>query len=147
MEARTTWVNAGPPDETPARPYLSWPTRQLIDQKLGRDGAFSTQRSNTWIIGLFAAWEKRFRGELSKLLKLPEGEALACDEMGDLRLMRNDILHDHGIASRERTGRCRSLRWFGVGQSIRVNTSHIYEFHQKIEPQIAQWILRVASLE
>ena len=145
IAGRTTWIAAGPPEEQPARVYLSWPTQELVYEKLGRDGAFSIQLSNAWVTGLFSAWESKFRKEIGRVLGLGGAEELSCDEMGDLRLMRNDILHNRSIASREHTGRCRSLRWFEQGQQIRVDTSQVYEFHKKIGPQIGQWTLEAVA--
>ena len=146
-EDGTTYVTAGPPEEHPARIYLMWNNRNLVDEKLGRDGAFAVQLSNSWIITLVAAWEYRFRQEIAVLLKLPTSNDLTSNEMGDLTLMRNDIVHHHGVATKQNCGRCRSLRWFAEGQKIRVDTPLIYEFHQKIGPQVAEWGKRAAELE
>jgi len=146
-EEGTTYVTAGPPEEQPPRLYLMWNNRVLVDEKLGRDGAFAVQLSNSWIISLVAAWEYRFRQEIAALLKLPTRNDLTSDEMGDLTLMRNDIVHHHGVATTNNCGRCRSLRWFAEGETIRVDTPLIYEFHKKIGPQVAEWGKRAAELE
>jgi hypothetical protein len=142
---RSTWVMANSPEERPMRPYLHWATRELVYEKLGRDGAFSAQLSNAWIVGLVAAWEHKFRPELTQLLQLPED--LKCDVMGDLTLMRNDIVHHRAIATRKNAGRCRSLRWFNADQTIRVDTPKVYEFHQKITVLLGEWVRRAAELE
>jgi hypothetical protein len=144
-ETRRVWIYSGEPDDSVGKPYLSWLVTDLINEKLGRDGTFSTQLSNAWITGLFSAWESRFRAAITKLLKL--SSAVECDEMGDLRRMRNDILHGRGIASREHTGQCVSLRWFDIGDPIRVTSDHIYEFHKKIGPKIADWVRLAIELE
>jgi hypothetical protein len=118
-----------------------------VDEKLGRDGSFSVQLSNNWIIGLVAAWEYRYRKEIANLLGLPTANDLVSDEMGDLTLIRNDVVHHQGIATARNMRRCRSLHWFSDGDAIRVDVPHIYEFQQKFAPQIGAWTRRTAERE
>jgi hypothetical protein len=48
--------------------------------------------------------------------------------LGDLNKMRNDVVHHYGVATRENTGRCEKLRWFGIGKPIHVMPEHVAEF-------------------
>ena len=51
-----------------------------------------------------------------------------CGEMGDLRHMRNDIVHHRGVASADHTGRCRVLHWQQVDQQISIGLPHVEQF-------------------
>ena len=37
------------------------------------------------------------------------------DLLGDIRLLRNDIVHHGGIATKANSGRCKILQWFNDG--------------------------------
>ena len=50
---------------------------------------------------------------------------------GDMRLIRNDIIHNRGIASRNKSGRCEVLKWFVEGEVIRIASHHIDDFVRK----------------
>ena len=77
-------------------------------------------------------WERQFRGESYKSLQLPsdlEGRATLdkcrpkMDAVGDLRLIRNDLVHT-GVA----TAKCKTLRWFKRGEVMVFSTDHVFDF-------------------
>jgi hypothetical protein len=140
-------VMAGTPEDETQHPMLVWDIRELVDEKLGWNGAFSTQLSNMWVVNIVAAWEYYFRPAIANLLRRASADDLKCDEMGDLNLIRNDIVHHQGVAQADKSGRCRSLRWFSDGERIHIEARHIYDFQQKIGRQIADWVARAAEIE
>ncbi len=80
-----------------------------------------------WLIDVFAAWEHTFRPRLAKARSTATDQAIV-PEFGDLRLMRNDILHVGATATREQTGRCEVFDWFEVGDRLVITGDHIQEF-------------------
>jgi len=72
-------------------------------------------------------WESWVRPRLA--------DAQGCDVkkievavFGDLRRIRNDIIHNGGTASEKWTGKCRVLRWFVPGHPIAIKAEHVAEF-------------------
>jgi hypothetical protein len=104
------FIGPGDPNEIEFAPYLSWKLRDL-GLRLVPGGDFSILLGQMWVATIYGAWDAHFQKAIAAELGLSKG-ALACDEMGDLRLMRNDILHHRGIAGWRET---RSLRSGGGG--------------------------------
>ena len=94
-----------------------------------------------WVSSLYAAWEHHFRATIAKAVGVLQPEVMS-DIMGDLRLIRHDIEHELGIATRANSGRCVRHQWTAVDQSIEIGLQEIKEFMQLIEPEIAAWRLR-----
>ena len=76
-------------------------------------------------------WEDKYRSELRNIFKA-SGITNTVDPlsqlMGDFNLFRNDFIHGSGISSRNCAGRCQELKWFKTGESIVLNTSHVFDF-------------------
>ena len=80
-----------------------------------------------WIASVFALWENRFRREWEAAV----GEGAIppeYDAFGDLRLIRNDLLHNNATASAERSGKCETLKWFSPGDRMVFGTRHVLDF-------------------
>jgi len=93
-----------------------WDQTALTDALDDRGVAFR-QLGHQWVVFVFQMWEDDIRGRLAT------AQGVAHDDvkhpiLGDLRLIRNDVIHRRGVASREETGRCATLRWFSVGDDI-----------------------------
>ena len=131
--------------EGPLRLYGTWKMDELIEKKLGRDGEFSVRLGRLWVTEIYGWWDSRYRKHIAGVLG-KEPTQFFCDEIGDLRLMRDDILHNRSRASLGKTGRCISLRWFGPNDPIRITTEHVLEFNQKMGVNVAGWIRTAMAL-
>ena len=92
-----------------------------------------------WIEEVYALWEYPHRADL-KLSCEVEGELANAlnpelkfirpriTPMGDLRHIRNDLVHKGGVASVDETGKCQVLKWFKPGEQILLNTDHVLDF-------------------
>lgn len=92
-----------------------------------------------WVVGLYALWENPSRGDLKRACETEMELANALNPelkfvhpqvtpMGDLRRIRNDIVHKGAVASVEETGKCQVLKWFKPGEQIVLNTDHVLDF-------------------
>lgn len=92
----------------------------------GPSGAAAQMAYKGWVAEVFGLWENRLRNELKDLHRKgairPEMQAF-----GDLRHIRNDLLHN-GTASAGESGRCSILDWFAPGESIVFGTRHVLDF-------------------
>lgn len=92
-----------------------------------------------WVEEVYALWESPHRADL-KLACEVEGELANAlnpelkfirprvTPMGDLRHIRNDLVHKGGVASADETGKCQVLKWFEPGEKILLNTDHVLDF-------------------
>ncbi|MBK5288267.1 MAG: hypothetical protein JJE46_07355 [Acidimicrobiia bacterium] len=123
----TIFVGVGDPNLSTTRTYQEWKVSQLREK-----GSFTKRWiGQQWIAGVFAGWEEEYRPRLARAFGCP-ASALRHEALGDLRLMRNDVVHHRGVASESNTGQCRLLRWFVTGEAISVKGEHVAEFMQSI---------------
>lgn len=120
----TVWVGIGSPTSQPFVPYHSWPMKQLPDRLLG---PVSDLVGHQWVVAVYTAWESEYRPRALKAMGQEEGQVWPL--MGDLRLLRNDIVHHRGIATKNNSGRCKDLAdWVTVGQVISLSKIHVADF-------------------
>ena len=102
---------------------------KVPDENLyGPTGVASQIAYKGWIAEVYQLWEHRFRDEMKTALS--PGAALIrpkTDAFGDLRRIRNDLLHT-GTASAEWTGKCKVLRWFKREDRIVLGVNHVLDF-------------------
>lgn len=60
-------------------------------------GSNEQQHARAIVVFLFTYWEDEIRPRLAKAKGVPVNEVRRCDAMGDLRVLRNIILHAKGI--------------------------------------------------
>jgi hypothetical protein len=109
-------------------PRAEWSLSEAIKQ-VQDDGPVEALLGQQWIISVYALWEEGYRPRLAKARgRRKEEEKYAL--LGDLRRLRNDVIHHRGIATPGNTGRCEVLNWFQPGQLIQVDGRHFDQFLQ-----------------
>ncbi len=100
---------------------------QVADDRLfGTEGAAAQMAFKGWIAEVFGLWENRHRNELKDLLG-PNAIRPEMEVFGDLRHIRNDLLHN-GKASADECGKCTILKWFTPGETIVLAVRHVLDF-------------------
>ena len=91
-------------------------------------GPIERRLNQQWIVYVYSGWEHEYRPRLERVHGCEKG-GLKLAAFGDLRLLRNDIVHYHGIASADNSGKCEVLRhWVAIGEPILVTQEHFGEF-------------------
>jgi hypothetical protein len=80
------------------------------------DGSNPTRLGNMCLVMIFEYWETEYRARIADEMKTTR-EKLAVDAIGDIRLLRNSILH-HSAVALPNVGNCKKFRWFTSGQPI-----------------------------
>jgi hypothetical protein len=109
-------------------PHAEWRLSEAIRQ-VQDDGPVEALLGRQWIVSVYALWEDEYRPRLAKARGREKDEE-KYPLPGDLRLLRNDVVHHRGIATADNTGRCEVLSWFQPGEPIRVDGRHFDQFLQ-----------------
>jgi hypothetical protein len=120
------YVGVGDPNTEEARQYASW---RLSEARSRVEDQVPRTLSQHWVVAFFALWEHGFRPALAAAHGCDASE-LVHPVFGDLRHMRNDVVHHHGIATPENTGKCELLRWFEPGANIHLEGQHFVELNE-----------------
>ena len=100
------------------------------DDLYGPCGAAAQMAYKGWIAETYGLWENRWRNELKDALNRAEVRP-EMEAFGDLRRIRNDLLHN-GTASVKECGKCSILKWFEPGERIVFDTRHVLDFLNQI---------------
>ena len=118
----------------PKLPYIGVPLSMSgigfdLNDVLSREGEAEQLAFKGWVEQVYNhIWEGSYRNELKAALEgsgiiRPEG-----DPIGDFGHIRNDLIHKHGVASEEESGRCTVLKWFKPGEKIVLGMRHVLDF-------------------
>jgi hypothetical protein len=118
-------VGDGPPIRSPDEELQ----RSLHDTTLGgvkarlKDGGFDLQKAaESALVFTFHIWDEKYRGKING----PDGKPkVDSDIMGDLRLIRNSIIHNKGVAD-SNVARCKIITRFKPGEKIVLTKFDIY---------------------
>lgn len=81
-----------------------------------------------YIVDIFGLWERRYRNHLKRAFDhIPGSIRPRQDVLGDMRLIRNDLLHSD-VSQRNESASCKTLRWFKEGEPMRMRLWHIFDF-------------------
>ena len=121
----------------PKLPYVVVPLSMSgigfdLNSVLEREGKAEQLAFKGWVEQVYFLWESRFRNELRDALEGPSIIRPEGDAIGDFRLIRNDLIHNNGVASEKYSGKCRILNWFKPGDNITLGMRHVLDFLNQI---------------
>jgi hypothetical protein len=115
----------GPPTGTPEDEWRKAFNRTTIGglkQRMAVGGYDQNKAAETAIVFTFHIWEEKYRGRISG----KDGKPIeTSDVMGDLRLIRNSIIHNKGIA-KDDVARCKTLTFIKPGEAISFRVEDIF---------------------
>jgi len=111
------------------------------------DGSNTQQHSQAILVFLFTYWEEEIRPRLAKSMSVAANE-IKSDIMGDLRILRNVILHSKGII---RPDKHKSLKLLGemlsVDQPIHVSYENMHKIFVLIKQDCARLLFKWLGME
>lgn len=85
---------------------------------------------NMFVITVYQYWEDHYRARLAEALGMKKN-ALKAPIMGDLRLLRQAIIHHHGVATKD-VKKCQLLKWYEAGDEVFINQPKLEEIIKQI---------------
>lgn len=121
----TLFLGSGDPNED-GFAFQSW---RIVDlpEHLDDDGPIQCMLGQQWLVTVVSEWNDHYRPRFARAEGVAEQD-IEDDVMGDMNLMRNDVIHHRGIGTQRNVGRCKSLDWFAEGETIFPKTAHVAEF-------------------
>lgn len=96
---------------------------------LRREGEAEQLAFKGWVEQVYHyIWEGQYRNELKRAFEGPNAIRPEADVIGDFGYIRNDLIHNRGIATVKETGRCKVLTWFKPGETIILGMRHVFDF-------------------
>lgn len=110
------FIGWGAPDDPDAEVHASWSKRD-IEAAITDGGWLSTWLSHAWLALIAAKWEGHYRRRFAELHGVDLND-VRSEVMGDIRLLRNDVIHNNARASKDHAARCRLMTGFKLGELI-----------------------------
>ena len=113
-------------------PMSIWPVMKQgdIKERTKEDGTNYLQLGAQCVVSAYSYWEEYLRIEIGKAIGVIDKGAVNCDATrlilnehvrsnlwGDMRLLRNSIIHNKGVAISD-IAKCNIFRWFMPGDFI-----------------------------
>jgi hypothetical protein len=83
------------------------------------------------LVTIFSSWEDHYRGKIAEFLRKSKDEMIV-PIMGDIRHLRNSIVHHNGVALPE-LERCEVLLFFKPGDKILITFEHMERIMSEVE--------------
>ena len=82
-----------------------------------------------WVEQVYSCvWESSLRNKMKDRSYGTDVIRPLSDPIGDFGYIRNDLIHNRGVATAKETGRCKVLKWFEPGQPIVLSMRHVFDF-------------------
>ena len=133
LDASSYFYGDGPPEHDPDDPAAPWLHRTTQGDLMRRnlpDGLNDVFIGNMCLVQLYTYWEDHYRSQIALALSV-EDDNINVPVFGDVRHIRNSIIHHRGIALPE-VERCEVLKWFKEGDQISVSTSQFRQLAQEV---------------
>ena len=95
-------------------------------------------------MSIYQFWEDQYRQDIAAALDKAEKNELRVPVMGDLRYLRQSIIHNSGIAVSD-VERCEVLRWFRRGERIALTQDQMKRIVREVKGAIGD-VAEQASL-
>ena len=109
---------------------------KLHNSDRGKNEIFVGQMT---LIFIFSFWEEIYRPKMARILNVQKNE-ISIDIFGELRNLRNDIVHHGGVATRNNTGKNRIIS-FTEGTEIRLGQDLAGEIASQLRRQLEGFVL------
>lgn len=127
-------IGAGDPNDPKAVADASWRKSQIEDAA-STDGWLQEWLTHAWLALMFARWEAYYRPAFADANSVAQ-EQVRADVIGDIRNLRNDVIHHRGIATAKNTGKCKVLTNFSIGDMILLRPADIRLLRDAMQVQI-----------
>lgn len=129
-----------PPTNPESRP-LQMSTNQEVHSRNALDGINQILLGNLSIVFIYQLWEDNYRSRFSNALGLSKDD-LKADVFGDLRYLRQSIVHNQSRAISE-VEKCRLIKWYSHQDNIFITFGQFIE----IVGHIKTWLMGINSFE
>ena len=95
-----------------------------------KNGPFSQLIGHGLIVWIFAYWEELYRGKIADEIGVVKNRIMS-DVMGDIRIIRNSIVHNNGIVNKD-FKKLKIFTWIKAGEPILITTEEMMKIQKAL---------------
>lgn len=123
-------VNAFPvPAYPPLKVFPQVAMNSPFSERTAPNGPIEQLAFKSWVTDVYdSIWEGTYRNKLRKAFRNTTSRKvpMETDPLGDLRLIRNDLIHNKSIGNE--CAKCKILKWFGREEQMQLRVGHVLDF-------------------
>ena len=136
FDERHIYLGTGAPDD-PATVIQHRATQGEFKRRNAPDGANHVRAAQLLVVLIFAFWESRYRASIASGIGIDPSD-LKVPILGDLRRLRNDIVHCAAIVQGETSAKLEVLNQMKAGQPIILYRDDVLHLVQLLKASISQ---------
>jgi len=131
----------------PSNRLLHKTTQGEFKRRNAKGGRNHVRAGQLLLVLIYAFWEHEYRPPLAAALGLADQNDLKLPLLGDLRLLRRDIIHHRGIATKETVTRLSAGHGFEEGSEINLSGSDLEELIRKIKGAMDELVVQAGGTD
>lgn len=132
--SQNVFIGVGPPEKGVALARLNYVD---VRRDAAEDGAYLDRIAKALLVLVYAEWDEVTRPQMA-LSYGTESKLIRSDLMGDLRLIRNWIVHNKSVVDKRVSG-LKVLEWeLEVGQTIVITKLRMQQFMQEMNQMLVE---------
>jgi hypothetical protein len=106
---------------------------RALSGEVSEGGSTHSRLTQQWIVTVYTGWDAEFRKRVAAARGLKK-EMIRVDFFGDLRHLRNDIVHNRGRVSRDHSTKCKVIlkRELNPGDQIYLRDDELQWMHMLV---------------
>jgi hypothetical protein len=129
------FIGRGAPTD-PTNVVLHKVTQAQYKARNSRGGNNEVRLGQLLVVLMYEFWETEHRANLSKALGMSGPKDLQVMLMGDLRLLRHDVIHRRGIVSRETVKGLKILTGFTIDSHLVLNEDQVESLVRSVKAEV-----------
>ncbi len=107
---KSFFIGTGPPDseQLPGQSTIVQMSQKDFLESLKQGGAFEQQHAKAFAVFIYTLWEENYRQRIANAMSVSK-DSVNCALMGDIRHVRNVIIHDNSVVSQDFPGKLKLL--------------------------------------
>lgn len=99
---KSFFIGTGPPDseQLPGQSTIVQMSQKDFLESLKQGGAFEQQHAKAFVVFIYPLWEENYRQRIANAMSVSK-DRVDCALMGDIRHVRNLIVHDSSVVTRD----------------------------------------------
>lgn len=146
LDARQMYVGRGDPND-PTSIVQHTTTQGEFKARNRRSGSNEIRLAQLLIVLIFQYWETGHRAEVAAALGLAEKSELLLPLLGDLRLLRHNVIHHRGVVTCDTPRRLEVLRGFVEGETIALSELEAEQLVRRVKAEIDNLVLTATGVD
>lgn len=136
----------GDPND-PSNRLLHQTTQGDLKRRNAKGGSNHVRAAQLLIVLLYSFWEHEYRPRLAASLGLPDADTLKIPLFGDIRLLRQDVIHHRAIITKDTKKKLSGFTGLLEGKEINLTEGEVEAFVRDIKAAMDELVVQTGGAD